>query len=241
MNTQQQQTIGQIVANDYRTAAVFKKYEIDFCCNGNRLLQDVCKQQSLKYADILDELQRKIAASTKSVFDYANWDIDFLADYVVQQHHKYVEAKIKEIQPYLTKICEVHGKMHPELFDIKSLFEESAEDLGKHLKKEELILFPFIKTLVAHKREKLPAKIPDFETVENPIAMMHQDHDDEGERFRQIAKLSNNYTPPVDACNTYKVAFGLLQEFEADLHLHIHLENNILFPKAIQLEKEIYN
>lgn len=140
--------------------------------------------------------------------------------------------------PYLNKLCKVHGENHPELFEITKELKESAEEFGGHMEKEENVLFPFIRKLVQAKQENSKMEKPHFGTVENPVAMMMLDHEAEGERFRKIADLSNNYTPPEDACNTYRVSFALLNEFEQDLHLHIHLENNILFPKAIALEKE---
>ncbi|MCB0423860.1 MAG: hemerythrin domain-containing protein, partial [Mangrovimonas sp.] len=132
----------------------------------------------------------------------------------------------------------VHGQRHPELFEVNELFIASAGELAAHMKKEELILFPFIKELVKAKLDSHKVSQPSFGTVENPIAMMMNEHDNEGERFRQIAKLTNNYQPPADACNTYRVTYAMLEEFEKDLHLHIHLENNILFPKTINLEKQ---
>lgn len=137
------------------------------------------------------------------------------------------------------KICNAHGTSHPELFEIDSLFKESANDLILHMKKEELILFPYFKKLAAATRNKEAIFSPQFGSVKSPIAMMHEEHDNEGVRFRKIAALSHNYTVPKDGCNTYKVAYALLKEFEDDLHKHIHLENNILFKKGIELEQNL--
>jgi regulator of cell morphogenesis and NO signaling len=131
----------------------------------------------------------------------------------------------------------VHGERHPELLEIESLFLGSAGALTAHMKKEELVLFPYIKKMVS----KGPVEKPHFGTVQNPVQMMMNEHEVEGGRFREIAELSHNYTPPEDGCNTYRVAFAVLKEYENDLHLHIHLENNILFPKAIALEKKLNN
>lgn len=150
-----------------------------------------------------------------------------------------MEAKIIEIKPYLDRIVNVHGSRHPELETIRQLFHQSAGELAAHMKKEEFILFPFICKMVNVKQRGEKLSLSPFGKVENPVAMMRHEHNIEGDRFREIAALSNNYTPPEDACNTYRVTFALLKEFEADLHLHIHLENNILFPKAIALEKEL--
>lgn len=155
-----------------------------------------------------------------------------------KKHHRFVETKIQEILPYLDKITRVHGGHHPELEEVNQLFKESAGELTKHMKKEELILFPFIRKMVKAQQSGEAAQAP-FGTVQNPISAMMQEHDTEGERFRQIAELTHNYTTPEDGCNTYNVTLSLLKEFEEDLHLHIHLENNILFPKAIALEKTL--
>ena len=156
-----------------------------------------------------------------------------MTDYIEKKHHRYVEDKTQEIKPYLDKICSVHGEHHPELFEIRDQFIASAGELAAHMKKEEFILFPFIRKLAKARQENMLIDAPSFGTVQNPIAMMHEEHNIEGDRFRKIEELSNHYTPPNDACNTYRVTLALLHEFEQDLHLHIHLENNILFPKAI--------
>ena len=142
------------------------------------------------------------------------------------------------MQQFLDKLCKVHGDRHPELFEINAIFNESARDLAAHLKKEELVLFPFIKQMVKAKISGEDVLQPHFGTVENPVNMMMHEHTTEGERFEKIAQLTHNYAPPADACNTYRVTFAMLQDFENDLHKHIHLENNILFPKSIKLEKE---
>ena len=140
---------------------------------------------------------------------------------------------------FLDKLCKVHGERHPELFEINKLFNETAQELSAHLKKEELILFPFIKKMANAKRKGSTIEAPAFGTVENPVHMMEHEHTAEGDRFARIAELTNHYTPPADACNTYRVTYAMLEEFENDLHTHIHIENNILFPKSIQLEKEL--
>ena len=230
--------IGQFVAEDYRTEAVFSKYKIDFCCNGNRTINEACEKKGLDSNVLLDELDSVLNAKGEQSIDYKSWPLDLLIDYIEKKHHRYVEAKIPVLRQFLDKLCSVHGENHPELFQINELFTASAGELAAHMKKEELILFPFVKKMVNTKLEQGALKSPQFGTVESPIAIMMQEHDNEGERFRQIADLSNNYNPPADACNTYKVTFAMLDEFEKDLHLHIHLENNILFPKAIKLEQQ---
>lgn len=238
MNISEQQNIGELVAQDYRAAGVFKAHGIDFCCNGNRTVAEACGKKGIDADAVVQELRDAVKDSSTGNTDFQAWPPDLLVDYIEKKHHRYVEAKIPEIKAYLKKIAQVHGERHPELHVIEQHFSESAGALAAHMKKEELILFPFIKKLAAADQndERVPA--PHFGTVENPIAMMHEEHDAEGERFREIARLTGNYTPPSDACNTYRVSFALLQEFEADLQMHIHLENNILFPKAIALENK---
>lgn len=231
--------IGELVAENYRAASIFKKYGIDFCCQGNRTIDDACTKKGIDSQPVVNDLNAAINQQDAEAIDYRSWPLDLLADYIEKKHHRYVEEKIIEIKPYLDKICRVHGDRHPELLEMNELFLKGTGVLVQHMKKEELILFPYVRKIVKAKQENIQADIPAFGTVQNPIEMMMNEHEAEGERFRKISELSNNYTPPVDACNTYRVTFALLNEFEEDLHLHIHLENNILFPGAIKLEQEL--
>ncbi len=232
------QTVGEIVALDYRAADVFEKMKIDFCCQGNRLLKDVCEEKQIPIADVLTELESALNFN-KSKIDYQSWSLDVLATHIQTTHHGYVEKQIPILKQYLRKICDVHGDKHPELHEIEKLFNESAGEFTLHMKKEEMMLFPFIRRMVNAQERGEKVESPQFGTIENPVEMMMHDHTAEGERFRKIFELSSGYTPPEDGCNTYKVTYALLKEFEEDMHLHIHLENNILFPKSIELEKLI--
>lgn len=237
MNISKEAIVGEIVAQDYRTAAVFKSHGIDFCCKGNRSIEEVSADKSLSPESLISELaelQQQTGAATN---DYQSWPLDLLADYIEKKHHRYVESTSSQLKQYLARLCEVHGKQHPELFEIAEQFYASAGELAQHMKKEELLLFPAVRKMVTAQQNHQEMVAPHFGSVQNPIQMMMQEHDTEGERFRLIDKLSNHYTPPQDGCNTYKVTFALLKEFEDDLHQHIHLENNILFPKAVELEK----
>lgn len=239
MSTILEKNIGQIVADDYRTARVFKTYGIDFCCKGNRSLSEASGSQRIPVEQLAAELEDVINAPVQRSDDYQSWPIDLLANYIERIHHQYVRDQSEDLTEFLQKLCKVHGRQHPELISIQKLFLESVGDLADHMQKEEMILFPRIREMVNLQLKKKPLTPPKFGTVQNPIRMMMHEHDNEGERFRQIARLSNNYTPPGDACNTYKVTYALLREFEENLHLHVHLENNILFPKAIALEEEL--
>ncbi len=236
MNISKETTIGDIVAQDYRTASVFKNNGIDFCCNGNRTIAEACSKENMDIDTLVESLNGAMSKKNDTTVDFNSWPLDLLADYIEKKHHRYVETKIKEITPFLEKIIKVHGERHPELSQIGDLFKACGGELAAHMKKEELVLFPYIRKLVKAKAENTIIKAP-FGTVQNPIKMMMHDHDIEGERFRKIATLTHNYMPPADACTTYQVTFSMLKEFEDDLHLHIHLENNILFPKSITLEE----
>lgn len=241
MNITEEQTVGNLVAADYRTASVFKSLNIDFCCKGNKTIKEVCERKGINL-DVLIEKLMLATIKEENNINYQMWPIDLLADYIEKIHHRYVDDKVVEIVPYLEKVCQVHGQHHPELLEIKQLFLASAADLAMHMKKEELIIFPYIRKMVLAIYSNNIIDAPHFGTVKNPINMMMADHTAEGERFAKIEQLTNNYTPPAEACNTYKVTYALLKEFEDDLHMHIHLENNILFPKAIELEtNSLYN
>lgn len=239
MSLTEQSIIGELVAKDYRYATVFQRNKIDFCCQGNRTIEEACDKKKVSIEALLTELKAAKETTDASVTDFNSWPLDLLATYIEKKHHRYVETRITEIKPMLAKIVKVHGSNHPELLEVEELFLGSAGELTAHMKKEEFILFPFVKKLVAVQEGTTEMTPGHFGTVANPIEMMMEEHAAEGERFRKIAELTNDYTPPAGACTTYMVTFSLLKEFEQDLHLHIHLENNILFPKAIELEKTL--
>jgi len=239
MNILEHPTIGEWVAEDYRTASVFSKYGIDFCCKGNITLEEACNKKGIDSIEVQHEIDDILNTKTTQDIDFKSWPIDLLIDYIEKVHHRYVEEKSAALLLYLDKLCKVHGKNHSELFEITEHFKTSTGELAQHMKKEELVLFPFIKKLFNALRTNTAIEHPHFGTVSNPIAMMMNEHDAEGERFREIAKLTNDYDPPSDACETYKVTFAMLKEFEQDLHKHIHLENNIVFPKAKEMETKL--
>lgn len=231
--------IGKIVAEDYRAAQIFKNHKIDFCCQGNRSIQEAAEKKKIDVQVLINEIEAIQQGENVDTIDFKSWPLDLLADYIEKKHHRYVEEKLPILKAYLEKLCRVHGERHQELLEITEHFNKSAGELAAHMKKEEIILFPVVRKMVKAKQTGTKLERPRFGSVKNPIQMMMMEHENEGERFRLIAELSDNYTPPGDACNTYRVTYALLQEFENDLHKHIHLENNILFPKAAELEKEL--
>lgn len=237
MNITSDRTVGSLVAEDFRAAAPLTRYGIDFCCKGGRTIEEVCRTKGIDQNTLENEIREELARSAKPTDDPQNWTLTRLADHIEHVHHGYVNARVPVLLQYLEKLCKVHGDRHPELFEIHGEFVGCAQAMAMHMKKEELVLFPFIKQMERAVSAGTPIPEPHFGTVNNPVNMMREDHDAEGERFRRIAELSNGYTNPPDGCMTYRTAFAMLQEFEQDLHRHIHLENNILFPKAIAMEQ----
>ena len=240
METTHKKTIGEMVATDYRAATVFESFGIDFCCKGNRTLEDACEQKNIDAAAVKEALDKLLIAPGDANMDFKFWPLDLLTGYIEKKHHRYVEDRIPLLLQYLNKLCKVHGEVHPELFEITKLFSETAGELTAHMKKEELILFPYIRKMLKKSKDgTFVVGAPHFRSVKNPIKLMMEDHENEGERFGKIAALTGKYNPPADACNTYRVTYALLDEFESDLHKHIHLENNILFPKSIEHEEKV--
>ncbi|MCC9064912.1 iron-sulfur cluster repair di-iron protein [Flavobacterium piscisymbiosum] len=237
MKTTNKTTIGEIAADDFRTAAIFSKYSIDFCYKGHRTLKEACKKRGIEESLLIEELDRATNNSANQSFNYKSWSSDLLADYIEKTHHRYVAEKTPVLLKLLNELCTLHGETYPDLFEINTLFTESALDLSANMRKKEQILFPFIKKINEAHAKGLFLEIAHFGTLENQMLLIKEEHDTVGQRFKKIAALTKNYTAPADTCNTYKVTFAMLKEFERDLHKHIHLENNILFPKSVALEK----
>jgi regulator of cell morphogenesis and NO signaling len=229
-------TVGEMVVADYRKADVFRKFGIDYCCGGKKPLDEICRQKKLNLAEIQTELDALDQTQAPVDHDYQQWPPDTLANYIEEHHHQYVAASIPVLDELTAKVARVHGERHPELLDIARHYREVAQELAMHMLKEERILFPFIRKMQEAKRNGTPAPIPVFGSIANPIHLMEAEHESAGGSMEAIRTLSSNYTPPQDACTSYRVLFAKLQEFEQDLHQHVHLENNILFPKAIAIE-----
>lgn len=235
MTHQPQKTVASYVTEDYRTADVFKKYGIDFCCGGKVPLYDICQKKQLSYDEVVEQLEQTTTGNKLEDVDYENWEADKLVNHIIQKHHHYVTNNIDIIGQYAAKVARVHGDRHPEVKEIDRLFQQVSSELLFHLQKEEIILFPFIMQLAGAKRSNLKIAPMGFGPVKNPISMMEAEHDEAGHTLHEISRLSNQYTPPQDACNSFKVLYAKLKEFEDDLHTHVHLENNILFPKTLDL------
>lgn len=227
--------VGDFVKENIKTAHVFKKYGIDFCCGGGVSLERACRKENVNVEDLIADLL-KLESATLGSQNFDSWKLDFLCDYIVNTHHAYVAESMPMILSYAQKVANVHGHAHPPVIEIYRLFTAVANELAPHMKKEELVLFPYIKKLVKAKDENTVPGEPHFGNIENPIRMMEVEHETAGDLLKEIAKISNNYTVPEWGCNTFRALYAKLDEFEQDLHIHVHLENNILFPKATNLE-----
>ncbi len=230
--------VKEVVKHNFRTAPIFQANNIDYCCGGNKVISDACEEAGIDPQHLIGQLE-KLEGQRDPESDFIDsLTLGELTDYIIKRHHAYVRASIPVLEKNLEKICRVHGEHHTELLKIRELFISSGGELAMHMQKEELMLFPFIRRLEKAKKENTPLPSSPFGSVENPIGMMMAEHQVEGDRFHEIVKLSGNYQLPEDACSTYDVTYKQLKDFEDDLHHHIHLENNILFPKAIELEQK---
>lgn len=231
-------TVADVVSNNIKTADIFKKHGIDFCCGGGVSLDKICDKKGVSY-NVLSEELKNVDVITKRAENYDTWNLNFLMDHIVNIHHKYVLDSVDILNQYINKVAKVHGHHYTELLEIQSLFREVSQELNFHMQKEEKILFPYIKYLVQIENGMEQYTKPHFKSVQNPIQVMEEEHESAGDIFKRIAELTNNYTPPKEVCNTFKAMYYKLQEFEEDLHRHIHLENNILHPKAKKIEEMI--
>jgi len=233
MTTQMTKSLGQIVNDNHKAASVFEKYGLDFCCKGKRSLQEACIEKSLPVEKLLSELQA-INNSGEIPVAWDKMSLTQLADYIISRHHAYVKAEMPQIFAYLERVATKHGDRHPEMRKVFELFSIIKKEMEEHMDKEELILFPRIEAAEEGILENKAANMNVF-YVQHPIQVMEAEHEKAGQLLSEIRELTSNYTPPNDACTTYRLSFAALQAFESDLHQHVHLENNILFPGAIEL------
>lgn len=235
MSDSANKTIGEFVAEDYRTAAVFERHGIDFCCGGQVPLAQACREKGVDPEQILSGIEAVKNEPAKRSENYAAWELPFLADYIVNTHHVWLKDNDPTITAYTRKIAQVHGAHHPEVIEIATLFEKIETDMDAHLREEEEVFFPAVKrAATAQKAGQMPAP-EDRETIKKSLEQLRREHEEVGDAIHKIRHLANDYAIPADVCNTFMVTYQKLQEFEEDLHKHVHLENNILFPKAARL------
>ncbi|HEX6913715.1 MAG TPA: iron-sulfur cluster repair di-iron protein [Chitinophagaceae bacterium] len=238
LNLEKGETVGQIAAKDIRKAEVFKKYGIDFCCGGKKSLKEVCAEKGLDEATVEAELNATVATAGPA-FDYSRWDADFLSDYIYNQHHKFYYNEEPNVTGLMEKVAGHHGNHNNSLFELRDLYRQLTAELKTHFMKEERVVFPFIKALVQARNTGNTEILSQQPSVTEPIQIMESDHEAAGEILDEMRKLTNNYTAPANACNSYQFLFMKLKELDEDLHQHIHLENNLLFPKALEIEKSL--
>ena len=228
-------TIGEIVAADFRTAKVFENHEIDFCCGGKIALETICAEKGLDLVSLTWELEAVQSETTGHSQNYSSWSLPFLADYIVNTHHVYLKENDEQIAAYARKIAGVHGAHHPEVIRIAAIFDKIATDMTAHLKEEEEVFFPALKRADAASIAGATPDDKDRETIRASLLRLHREHEEIGDAIHEIRHLSKVYVIPGDVCNTFMLTYQKLKEFEDDLHIHVHLENNILFPKAAEL------
>jgi len=229
-------TVGDIVAADFRTAEVFDRFGIDFCCGGRRSFDDACRSAEVDPGVVLKALNA-ISQRQAEGDDVTHWSLDRLIDHIETTHHAYVRRALPAIARYLAKLLDAHGGRHPELVRIGQAFAEMSEELRQHMLKEERVLFPYVRDLANCQKTACGRVISPFGTVENPIRMMEREHREAADALRLIRELTGGYVVPDDGCATYAVCMAELAQFERDLHRHVHLENNVLFPQAVALEQ----
>ena len=228
----QSDTIRDFVIRDFRAAAVFHRFGIDFCCGGGKTLREVCETKKLKESAVLREISRACEADAGRPPRFNDWDADRLTRYIVQHHHGYLRTTMPTTAAHARKLAKVHGPAHPELVEVAAIFDEVCREMTSHMAKEEQILFPYIEQLAATRRTGLRPSPAPFGDVGHPIRMMEADHESAGAAMARIRALTSGYVTPAEGCMTWRVTIQELDAFETDLHTHVHLENNILFPKA---------
>ncbi len=233
-------TVGEIAAELPGSTREFEKLGIDYCCGGSRTLGEACAEAKIPVEEALARLKKGAAKAAQSPTT-ENWQEQPLADliaHITSTHHVFVRSECPRIEALTQKVVGVHGKNHPELLQVQEVFSALSQELSLHLMKEEQVLFPYVVRMEESVLAGEPAPPAMFGTVMNPIGMMMQEHDGAGDALRSLRSITSEYKLPADACISYRTLYEALQGFEADLHQHIHLENNILFPRAAALEKQ---
>ncbi len=227
----EEKSVGEFVKEDYRSAHIFNKYGIDFCCGGKKTLTEACQSVGIEKNILLKELEELERTGTPLTFVNEK-DLNSLIDYILQTHHTFTREKGSLLLNYTEKLLNAHAESHKEVIELRNLVTSLVEELMTHLLKEERVLFPAILAILDEK--PLP-----FEKshIIHPIQAMEFEHEQVGNLLRQINSLTNNFSPPKYACTTWKVCYSTLKEFTEDLHKHIHLENNLLFTQVLSMIK----
>lgn len=238
MTPEQNRTVREIALENPATVRVFEAFGIDYCCGGKRPLAEACERAGVPVAEVVHQL-REASSVPGEDRDRSRDAFTELIDHIVSRHHSYVREEGPRLEALLDKVVSRHGDDHPELITIRGLFTAMHQELVTHMFKEEHILFPFLKQMDAAARAGSPLPPACFDSVGTPISRMLADHDDAGELLSRMRGLSSGFQAPAGACPSYRGLYHGLQEFERDLHFHVHLENNILFPRALEMEREL--
>lgn len=224
------ETIRDISRSLPRATWVFERYGIDFCCGGQRPLENVCRESKLPLDEVIAALEAEASAATEAA--PAGASLKDTIVFIVDTHHRYTRDALERAMRLSEKVARVHGARHPELVEMRRIVVALDADLLPHLLKEERVLFPYVASLEGDSAWAPPA----FGRAENPVRMMEGEHDAVGELLRSLRAVTSGYAPPEDACGSYRALYEVLSDLETDLHRHIHLENNVVFPRALELE-----
>ncbi len=230
-------TVGEIAAEYPETVRIFESKGIDYCCGGKRTLESVCEIKNINTARLIHTLERVVDKTPEEGASWTETTLTELVHHILNKHHAFCRVESARLLSLLDKVVAQHGREHPELEEARHLFLALSSELSMHMNQEEQILFPFIEALEQARDNKQPLPPAFFGSIENPIQHMSEDHDDAGVLSSEIREITDNYSVPQGACSSYRALLQGLAEFERDLHLHVHLESNILFPRARDLEK----
>jgi regulator of cell morphogenesis and NO signaling len=234
-----EQSLADIVRHDPRAARVLERFGLDYCCGGRQTLEKAAAARKVAIAPVVKALEGLGTPESAAPAD-ADWkQLDDLTRHLVDRHHGYVRDITPTIQAWLAKLTARHGARHPELEQVREAFETLATELAAHMAKEENILFPFIDDLAAARRQGKRLPTSPFGTVLHPVHVMEADHRAAAELLARLRTLTGGFALPDDACTTYRLCYTELEQFERDLHWHVHLENNVLFPRALELEQQL--
>ncbi|AEV98304.1 hypothetical protein A4D02_22885 [Niastella koreensis] len=234
-------SVSDIVNNDYRTAEVFRKHGIEYCCAGKFPLQMILESQDLDVAAIIAELELSIhPIGISHALPFENWDTGFLIDYIVNIHHAYLKKALPDTKEQLEKFVEGHYKKFPGLTELALVFKSLTLEMLPHLQHEEEIIFPYIRQISHAFHNKASYASLLVRTLRKPVEnLMHHEHDSINKVLAQMRQLTNSYTPPEHCCTNHRVIYSKLLEIDTDLAQHMHLENTVLFPRAIEMEKKL--
>jgi regulator of cell morphogenesis and NO signaling len=242
MQSLQSKTVREIALEMPITTRVFEEFKIDYCCHGNVLFDEACRgagaspgDVSHRIDDLLEDAGGNIAEEPLSKASLCE-----LVDYILDKHHTYTKRELEQLPALMAKVATRHGEHNPYLLELKAVFESVCDDLWPHMQKEEMVLFPYIEDLERKFSRQMMGSMPPFGTVINPVRMMRMEHEEVGELLAKMRELTNEYALPDGACPSFTALYHRLAEFERDIHQHIHLENNLLFPRAVELEQQVF-